>query len=1297
MKKNLVWPASASAVVLAAVISLSSIPPATPVAAAPVAAPAFGKLPAHFEPGTQPDTYTVRRAGLQLQLDAGGADIRLTRGAASSSLALTLEGAVPRATRPENLLPGVSNYFLGDDPRGWRTGVPHYARVRYVEVYPGIDLVYYSAAGELEYDFLVAPGADVAAIRMSYDGAKSMHVDAAGDLRIAIDGGELVHRKPVTYQVVNGARHVVDSAFRILHQAGRDIVSFAIGQYDVRLPLTIDPVLSYATYLGGTDDNEQVSAMVVDAAGALYVAGHTNAVDFPVTAGVLQPARSGGFDAFVAKLNPAGTAFEYVTYLGGTGNEDALGLRIDAAGNAYVAGQTFSANFPVTAGAAQTTAGGVDDVFVAKINATGGALLYATYLGGNGGEPANSRIGGFDSRIGGFEIDAAGDAYVYATTDSTNLPVSANAPQPTRGIPNFGPFDQDAFLTRINAAGSQFVFSTYLGGTGIEEVDDNQDAGSYLTIDASGGAWVAGTTESTDFPVTAGAYDTTFNGPTGGNPGGGDLFVARYDTNAGTRTFATYVGGSSDDIAMGLVADAGGNSYVAGWTLSNNFPLTAGAPDTTYGGGGSDGVLFKLNPAGNSLVYSTYLSGGLNDVPRKIHVGANGALTVAGDTRSSDFPATAGAADATHNGGYDGFVARLNATGTAFDYVTFAGGSGEESAFFLEVDAAGSAYALLSADTAGNFVTPGAQAHAGDYDDYFVKVNPAGNAFLDATYIGGALDDYALAATLDTQENFYFGGVTTSSNYPVTAGAPQPVKAGAAGADDTYLAKLSTTPAGPAVMPGSLAFSATTYATGEAAGTASVIVTRSGGASGAVSVTCTAAAAGGDTATAGADFTAAPVTLNWADGDAANKTCTVPIADDAAVESAETFTVTLTNATGGASLGAPVTAVVTITDDDVAPVPQPGTVQFAPVTYSINENGGSVTLTLTRTAGADGAISVSVASGGGSASAGTDYTALAQMVSWADGDSANKTVALAVLDDTSDEADETVTVTLSGATGGATLGAAIATVTLVDDDVTPAPPPPAVQSASVKGRYGGAIDVVLAGMLLALVAVALYCRHRARRERAVSRNTGHTVPGVLVALGLVSFAGGVRADEGWYLGARAGVAESTQDAGDIAAALGALGHDVSVSIDDQEPTYTVFAGYRWSQGLALEASLFDLGEYEVTVSGTTTSPAALSSDTQRYLADGGRGVSTALAWSFTLGDRFEITPRLGAYYWESRRTVESAAGRITNREFGVDLMGGISFDWRLGEHWALGLGWEAWAAGDRNDLHALTAGLRYSF
>ena len=1269
--KKLLLPVAAAAAAALVFLDSQPVPPAA------TAKHAYGTLPVHFEPTPGDKTFAARGAGFALEFGAEGARVHLARASESASLTLRLEGANPSGARPENLLPGISNYFLGDDPRAWRTGVPHYERVRYEGVYPGVDLVYYGANGELEYDFLLAPGADPGDIRMRYEGAQSVRVDDDGNLRVAVDGGEVVHHRPVSYQVVDGTRQSVESAFRLLRTAGEAIVSFEIGKYDARLALTIDPVLSYATYLGGTDNNEEIRSMVVDGAGALYVAGQTNAVDFPVTAGVIQPARGGSFDAFIAKLNPAGTAFEYVTYLGGTNSDETHALRIDAGGNAYLAGQTFSADFPTTAGAAQTTFGGASDVFVAKLNATGGALLFSTYLGGSESETASSHLGG-------FEVDSNGDTYVYGDTESANFPTTAGAPQTTRGNPNAAQFDEDAFLTRINANGTALTFSTYLGGSGFDVTGDRSFAGKLLAIDGSGDAWIAGTTASADFPASAGAFDASLAGPA-------DAFVARYDTDAGTRTYATYLGGSGDEQAMALEVDASGSAYLATRTSSANFPVSAGAPGATYGGNQDAGVA-KLNAAGSALAYGTYIGGNQLEGPEVMRLDAAGSLYVAGSTLSANLPATPGAADMTYAGGFDGFIARLNAAGTAFHYLTYVGGPAEGSVFFLEIDAAGSAYAVLDDDGGGGLVTSGGSAHSGGYDDYFVKVDPNGSTFLDATYLGGTEDDFSFAVALDAQENFYLGGVTSSSNFPVTAGAPQTVKAGAAGADDTFIAKFSTTPASPAAQPGTLALNAAAYAVNENGGTAVINVTRSGGADGAVSVTCSAAAAGGDTATAGTDFTASSVTLNWADGDAASKGCDVAIANDAAIENAETFTVSLSGPTGGAALGASSSATVTINDDDVAPVPQPGTVAFDPASYSVNENGGSVTLTLTRTTGADGAISVSVASGGGSASAGADYTALSQTVNWADGDSGNKTVNLTVLDDATDEVNETVTVTLSNATGGATLGTANATVTIVDDDLPPIPPVPPTQTSNVKARYGGAMDGVLLAMLFGLLAVTLYGRRRAQRR-------GSNVPVAAGAIACAMFATlppEARAD-GWYLGGRAGVAESTQTAAEIELALETLGHDVDVEIQDNQPTYQLFGGYRWSSGFALEASLYDLGDYEVDVTASTTSPGTLLADTETVLADSGRGISAALAWSWRIGENFEITPRVGAYYWESLRRVESEAGRVSDQEFGVDLMGGITFACRIDEHWWMGLDWQAWAANGRNDLRSITASLSYRF
>ena len=273
---------------------------------------------------------------------------------------------------------------------------------------------------------------------MSYDGASSVRIDAAGDLRIAVPGGEVVHRRPRTFEVAeDGARRRVASAYRILRQSGRALVTFDIGRRNPRRPLIIDPVLNFATYFGGSNDPEQISAMVVDSAGSIYIAGHTTSNNFPVSGGAAQGTTGGGFDAFVTKLNSTGTAVLYSTYLGGASIEEVHALRVDAAGNASSPAPPGPPT-STTAGAAQTTHGGNQDVFVSKLNAAGSALTYSTYLGGSESEPSSSRLGG-------FEIDGAGNAYVYGDTESSNFPTSAGAPQVTRGNANPGQYEKKFF------------------------------------------------------------------------------------------------------------------------------------------------------------------------------------------------------------------------------------------------------------------------------------------------------------------------------------------------------------------------------------------------------------------------------------------------------------------------------------------------------------------------------------------------------------------------------------------------------------------------------------------------------------------------------------------------------------------------------------------------------------------------------------------------------------------------------------------------------------------------------------
>ena len=376
-------------------------------------------------------------------------------------LRLGFVGANPKPVI-EGLEPlgGHSNYFLGNDPAKWRTGIPHYGRVRVKELYPGIDLVLYGNPQQLEYDFVVAPGADPGQIRLSLSGAEAVRLDAAGDLVLDLPGGTLTQRAPTVYQDHDGERRLVEGGYRLLspseEQSGAvpelafapntpALIGFQVAAYDPDAALVIDPELVYSTYLGGSDDDHGYD-IAVDAAGNAYVTGATWSSDFP-TANALYPSYGGGdWDAFVAKLNADGTALVYSTYLGGSGTDHGYGIAVDGAGNAYVTGDTGSLDFP-TANALYPNIGGTADAFVTKLNADGTALVYSTFLGGGGVE------NGY-----GIAVDAAGNALVTGRTGSPDFPI-ANALYPAQ----VGGFD--AFVAKLDANGTALVYSTYLGGS----------------------------------------------------------------------------------------------------------------------------------------------------------------------------------------------------------------------------------------------------------------------------------------------------------------------------------------------------------------------------------------------------------------------------------------------------------------------------------------------------------------------------------------------------------------------------------------------------------------------------------------------------------------------------------------------------------------------------------------------------------------------------------------------------------------------------------------------------------------
>jgi hypothetical protein len=531
-------------------------------------------------------------------------------------------------------LPGKANYFRGHDPQQWRTNVPTYAKVKYAAVYPGVDLVYYGQARQLEYDFVVAPGADPAVITLGFEGVDRVDVDAQGDLVLSTASGSLRFQKPVIYQEADGRRHAIAGSYV---RKGPHQVGFQLAAYDVTRPLVIDPVLSYATYLGGSSFDEG-AGIAVDATGAAYVTGRTGSSNFP-TAHPLQPMLSGFSDAFVAKLSADGTNLVYATYLGGSITNGGRGIAVDTTGHAYVTGFTTSPDFPTTPGAFQVTYGGADcavggcgDAFVAKLSADGAALVYATYLGGSSTDEGN-----------GIAVDITGAAYVTGFTFSPDFP-TVHPIQPAYGDGG------DAFVAKLNAAGSALVYATYLGGSGFDHsggtFGDATGSGG-IAVDATGAAYVTGQTGSADFP-TVHPLQPTFGGGSDaciveGTPCG-DAFVAKLNAAGSTLVYATYLGGSSDDGGAGIAVDATGAAYITGFTTSPDFP-TQHPVQSAYGGFG-DAFVAKLNAAGSALVYATYLGGSSGDggagsggdKGTGIAVDATGAAYVTGVTRSPDFP-----------------------------------------------------------------------------------------------------------------------------------------------------------------------------------------------------------------------------------------------------------------------------------------------------------------------------------------------------------------------------------------------------------------------------------------------------------------------------------------------------------------------------------------------------------------------------------------------------------------------------------------------------------------------------------
>jgi hypothetical protein len=616
-------------------------------------------------------------------------------------------------------LPGKSNYFIGQDPRGWHTDVPTYARVRYQGLYPGVDVVYYGRQGQLEYDVVVGPGKDARQVRFRIEGEEKARLNGAGELVLETKGGEVILQRPKAYQASGAGKRTVAVRYA---RRGRNEWGFEVEKYRHDEPLIIDPFLNYSTYLGGSG-GDLAYGIAVDSSDNAYVAGFTNSSNFP-TQYAEQSKYAGNGDAFVAKLDSTGTALIYSTYLGGSkgiagqtcsGADSAFGLAIDSGGDAFVTGQTCSVDFPIkpepivgpppTPGAFQTTYGGNGDAFVTELGSKGDTLVYSSYLGGSGADWGYA-----------ITVDSSGHAFVTGATQSGDFPTQSPFQASKAGL-------QNAFVTEVSFDGTALVYSTFLGGS-------QTDTGQAIKVDGSGDAYIAGYTFSSDFPIHNPLY-----GSNGGKTSA-DAFVTELNPGGSALVFSTYLGGTGRDRAFGLALDSSANIYVVGDTTSSDFPTTSGVLQTTYAGNG-DAFVSKLGPSGASLVYSTFIGGSGVDQGNAIAVDSSGNAVAVGFTQSSDFPTfdpfqavlgLTGGSTCSSGPCPDAFVTVLNPSGGQGSYSSYLGGSGADYGEAVALDSSKPPNVYVAGSTTSNNFPVVAGASAGAFQGDLGGV--AGNAFV---------------------------------------------------------------------------------------------------------------------------------------------------------------------------------------------------------------------------------------------------------------------------------------------------------------------------------------------------------------------------------------------------------------------------------------------------------------------------------------------------------------------------------------------------------------------------------------
>ncbi|HEY5197090.1 MAG TPA: SBBP repeat-containing protein [Solirubrobacteraceae bacterium] len=667
---------------------------------------AVARLPLSFEPNVGQAapgvSFVARGTGATIELTGTRAEIAVAGSSARRTpgvLSMRLAGAAPdHPIAGAGLLPGTVSYLIGRAST-WHTRVPTYAQVVQPSVYPGIDVRYTGAGAGLEYDFDLAAGADPSRIAIDLSGAETVRIDSTGNLLVGLGAREVVQRAPAMYQLVGRARRTVRGGFRLL---GPRRVGFDVGRYDRSEPLVIDPTIDFSTQLVGSAPGTGLG-VAVDRAGDTYVTGETSSANFP-TEHPLQ-ARPGGTtqNAFIAKLDRSGVLV-YATYLGGAGYTSGRGIAVDAAGDAYVTGATNSTDFPTTAGALQRSyGGGPFDAFVAKLDPAGTGLVYSTFLGDTHYDEGNA-----------IALDPEDRAVVTGKTVSPQFPVlHPLAPHTSSG----------AFVTKLSRAGTRLVSSSVLGGTAA---GNHGDSGFGVAVDREGNTYVTGETNDTGFPTKS---------PLQAAPGGGaDAFVVKINAASTRLDYATYFGGSGDDVGRAIVADGDGNAYITGLTTSRDLPTASAiqAIDTSPPPGASAGFVAKLDPTGNALVFSSYLGGGGDDGAPGGDDGDSGIaidrsrdVYVTGETSSTDFPLASPLQRTLHGPG-DAFVTELDRSGSFLRFSTYFGGGGTDAGLAVAVDRSGAIHLTGSTDSTDfprrGRRQPGPKRYAAPGDGAFVAV-----------------------------------------------------------------------------------------------------------------------------------------------------------------------------------------------------------------------------------------------------------------------------------------------------------------------------------------------------------------------------------------------------------------------------------------------------------------------------------------------------------------------------------------------------------------------------------------------